>query len=963
MFRDILEILQEFFKRVLSSRIFALAVIFTGMFAMLVVKLFNLQIVNGEEYLTEYVSKTLKTVYTPGTRGNIYDCNGKVLAYNQLAYSVTIQDTGAYTTNQTRNRMLLKLIRILEKHGETVEGKLEIAIDQNGDIVYTTSSEAARKRFLRDYYGLNSVDKLDDEKGNYPSAVTAQEIFEQLKSNGKYGYDLDRLKDADGNPIILTDEEAMQIANIRYTMSLTEYRNYESNTVSSNVSEETVAEIEENIADLQGVGIEESTIRVYNDSVYFAPIIGYTGRVQSDQLEELKKIDSSYDANDIVGRIGIESALEQELQGQKGVRNLYVDSRGRILMEDENGTEPVAGHDVYLTIDADLQIGIYHILEQQLAGILTERLVNRDVSEEENRDSSKKKIPIKDAYYQLINNNVLSLKHMESEEAGEIERQIHQKFLASREQILAEISRQFQDPAAVPMSQLPEDIKAYMLYIYTYLSDSTVGIIQRDRIDSESEEAKAWREESISLRDYLYSGISNNWIDTTKLEIQNRYSSADDSFQAIVDYILEHLKGDTKFTKRIYRYLVNQDVVTGRELCLALYSQGVLPYDAEQVALLTANGPNYAYTFLIDKISRIEITPAQLALDPCTAGCTVTDVNTGEVRALVTYPSYDNNMLSGTVDAAYYSKLNDDLSLPLYNNATQVLKAPGSTFKPITAIAGLEEHVISTTDTIECTGIYEEVALPIKCWIYPGRHQHLTVSGGIQNSCNYFFSEVAHRLSTDENGVYSTERGLETIRKYATMFGLDHTSGIEISENSPKLTTEDPERSAMGQGTNSYTNVQISRYVSALANRGTVFELSLVDKITTSDGTVVEDRTPEISNHVEIADSTWDAVQSGMRGVVTGSSAQGIFKDLEVEIAGKTGTAQENTRANHAWFISYGPYTNPEISVTVNIPYGYTSSNAAMAAKNVYRLYYGYTDLDYIMNTGALDSSNVVIGD
>lgn len=117
----------------------------------------------------------------------------------------------------------------------------------------------------------------------------------------------------------------------------------------------------------------------------------------------------------------------------------------------------------------------------------------------------------------------------------------------------------------------------------------------------------------------------------------------------IVRYILDHLKDDTKFTKRIYRYLINQGVVTGRELCLALYSQGVFPYDEQQVSLLTGNGENYAYSFMIDKISKIELTPAQLALDPCTAGCTVTDVNTGEIRALVTYPSYDNNMLSGTV--------------------------------------------------------------------------------------------------------------------------------------------------------------------------------------------------------------------------------------------------------------------------------------------------------------------------
>ena len=961
MFRDILEILQETVKKIAGSRVFALAVIFTLMFAGLVGKLFNMQIVNGEQYLTQYVSKTLQTVYTPGTRGNIYDRNGNVLAHNELAYAVTVQDTGAYRKNQDKNLMLLNLIRVLEKHGETVEGKLEITIDQNGDMVFTTSSEVARKRFLRDYYGLTSVDKLDDPDGKYPSAVSARDIFEQLK-NEKH-YDLNRLKDEKGNPIVLTDEEALAIANIRYTMSLTDYQKYIATTVATNVSEETVAEIEESVADLQGVGIEESTIRVYDDSVYFAPIIGYTGKVQSDQLEELKKLDDSYEVTDIVGRIGIEEALEQELQGKKGVQNLYVDSRGRVLKEDENGTEPVAGNDVYLTIDADLQKGIYHLLERQLAGILTERLVNRDVTELENQDSSKKKIPIKDAYYQLINNNVLSLKHMESEDAGAIEQQIHQKFLSSREQIMKELESQLYDTNAPSMAELPEDIKAYMQYIYSYLADSTVGIIQRDKIDSSSAEAESWKNETISLRSYLYSGISNNWIDTTKLEVSSRYSSADDSYDAIVQYILNHLKDDTKFTKRIYRYLINQGVVTGRELCLALYSQGVFPYDEQQVSLLTSNGENYAYTFIIDKISKIELTPAQLALDPSTAGCTVTDVNTGEIRALVTYPSYDNNMLSGTVDAAYYSKLNDDLSLPLYNNATQARKAPGSTFKPITAIAALEEGVVSLGETVECTGIYEEVSPSIKCWIYPGRHGSLTVSGGIQNSCNYFFAEMAHRLSTDENGVYSTNRGILTIQKYATMFGLDHKSGIEISENDPKLTTEDPERSAMGQGTNSYTNVQLSRYVSALANRGNVYELSLVDKVTTSDGKVLREHTPELSSQVDVADSTWDAVQTGMRAVVSEGSAKDIFKDLEVEIAGKTGTAQENSRANHAWFISYGPYTNPEISVTVNIPYGYSSSNAAAVAKNVYRLYYGYTSLDEILNAGALKASNVVIGD
>ncbi len=961
MFRDLYEIVSGFFKKLIVSRVFAVAVVFTVLFAILVGKLFQLQIVDGETYLTQYVSRTLKTVYTPGSRGNIYDRNGKVLAYNELAYSVTIQDIGVNNTNQSRNLMLLNLIRILEKHGETVEGRLEIAIDSNGDMVYTSSSEAARKRFLRDFYGLSSVDKLDDDRGLYPSNVTAREVFEMMKDERHYA--LDKLKDDKGNAIVLTDEEALEIANIRYTMSLTEYTKYETTTVASNVSVETVAEIEENTANLPGVNIEESTIRVYNDSVYFASIIGYTGKVQADQLEELQKIDETYDANDTVGRIGIEATMELELKGEKGVRNFFVDSRGRVLMEDENGTDPVAGHDIYLTIDADLQKGVYHLLEQQLAGILTERLVNRDLEENENSDSSKMKIPIKDAYYQLINNNVLSLAHMESDEAEDIEKEINSKFVSSREDILDRMRAELYDANALPMSELPDDMRSYMQYVYTYLSDPTIGIILRDKIDPNSDEAAAWRNEEISLRDFIFTGISNNWIDTTKLDLESRYSSAEDSFEAIVEFILENLPNDTKFTKRIYRYLINQDIVTGRELCLALYAQGIFDYDEEQVRLLTEMGEDYAFDFLVDKISKIEITPAQLALDPCTAGCTITDVNTGEVLALVTYPSYDNNMLSGTVDAAYYARLNEDMSLPLYNNATQVLKAPGSIFKPITAIAGLEEGVINLTDPIDCTGIYEEVNPSIRCWIYPGAHGDMNLVDAITNSCNFYFCEVAHRLSTDANGVYSADLGVEVIREYATMFGLDHTSGVEIQENEPKLTTEAPERSAMGQGTNSYSNVQMARYVTALANRGTVYELSLIDKITSADGTLIEDRTPEVSNYINIADSSWDAVAQGMRGVVTTGSAKSIFDDLEVDIAGKTGTAQESSRGNHAWFISYAPYTNPEISVTVNIPYGYSSSNAASVAKSVYRLYYGYTNLDYIMNTGALEASNAVVGD
>ncbi len=961
MFKEILEVILELIKRLVTSRLFLLFVIFTGMFMMLVGRLFNLQIINGEKYLDDYVTTTFRTMTTPGTRGNIYDADGNLLAYNELAYSVTLRDTGTYKNNQSMNLMLYQLIRILDKHGETVASKLELDFDAEGNLVYTSASEAARKRFLRDYYGLTSVDKLDDAGGKYPSNITAAELLAQLRSKSRY--DLDSLKDKKGNAIVLTDREALQIAHLRYALSLIAFRKYVTVNVADHVSQETVADILEHTADMDGVEIAESTIRVYNDAVYFAPIIGYTGKVQTEQLEQLQEQDPSYDANDIVGRTGVEASMESVLHGQKGVTNMYVDSYGQILKVEDDSTEASAGDDIYLTIKSDLQKGIYHLLEQQLAGVLVSHLVNRDVTEEENRDSSKIKISIKDAYYQLVNNNVLSLSHMEGEDASLIERQIYEKYVASRERILRDIEAQLDDPDAPPLSELPEDMRSYMNYIYTYLAGDTVGIIRRELIDSENAQTIAWNEGSISLRDYLYAGISGSWVDTTKLETEHKYSSADSSFQTLKEYIISSIRDDAAFTKRIYRYLVNQDIVTGRELCLALYYQGVLPYDEEQVQMLTENGADYAFDFLIDKLTKLEITPAQLALDPCTAGCTVVDIKTGKVLAVVTYPSYDNNRMSGSVDAVYFNQLNNDLSRPFYNNATQALKAPGSTFKPITAVAALEEHAVTIDEQIECTGRYTEVTNPIRCWIYPGKHGQLTIAEGIQESCNYFFAELAHRLSTDENGVYSTDTGLKLIQKYATMFGLDHTSGIEIEESSPSLSDMDPERSAMGQGTHAYTNVQLSRYVTALANRGSVFELSLIDHITEPDGTMVQEYTPEISNQIQVADSTWDTVQKGMRNVIALGSVRTIFKDLEVDIAGKTGTAQENARGNHAFFISYGPYENPEISVTVNIPYGYSSAEAAAVAKNVYRLYYGYTDLDYIMNTGALDATNIVVGD
>ena len=171
--------------------------------------------------------------------------------------------------------MLYDLVSILNKHGESAQTSLELTLDHDGNVVYTSETQSGRKRFLRDYYGLKNVDEMDDSDGKYPSDISAPDLLERMKKE----YHLTLGDDKNRNPIDVSDEVALQIVGIRYTMRFTAFQKYESTTIATDISDETVADILEHAADLVGVNIQESTIRVYNESIYFAPIIGYTGKV------------------------------------------------------------------------------------------------------------------------------------------------------------------------------------------------------------------------------------------------------------------------------------------------------------------------------------------------------------------------------------------------------------------------------------------------------------------------------------------------------------------------------------------------------------------------------------------------------------------------------------------------------------------------------------------------------------
>lgn len=951
--------IKESVLNMITSRIFVLILVFFGLFGVLIYRLFDLQIVHGNEYLDNFKLTIRKERTIPSTRGNIYDCNGELLAYNELAYSVTIEDVfeSGSGKNKKLNNTISTLVDMIEEGGDRIENDFDIVLDEHNNFIFTVEGTQLL-RFLADVYGQAYVDKLTYAQ----RTSSAEDVIQYLAGTKKFavGEYMDP-DDPDSDFIVgsgYTKEKLLQIVTIRYAMSLNGYQKYIATTVAKDVSEETVAMVMENSELLDGVSVTEDTVRKYVDSVYFSHLIGYIGKISNEEYVELSEENEKYSLTDIVGKAGIEQYMETTLQGTKGTEIVYVDNLGKVI-ETSDRKEPSAGNDVYLTIDKNLQKAVYNLLEQKIAGILVSNIANiKEYVADENASAAKIKIPIYDVYFALFNNNVIDIGHFTDENAKETEKEVLSAFESKQDSVVATLREELTS-SATPYDRMTLEYQVYQLAIVSMLEDN--GVIKTSEIDKEDETYLAWKkDETISLKEYLNYLISKGWIDIAQLDLKTQYSDSEEIYIKLVDYIAENIVYDSYFNKRLYKYMLLGDQITGRQVCLLLFEQNVIDGTDEEKAALQS-GAKTAYSFMMEKIKNLDITPAQLALDPCSGSCVVTDTRTGELRACVTYPGYDNNRLTNSIDSEYYNQIYNDLSQPMWNYATQQLSAPGSTFKMVSAATALEEGVVGTSEDIICRGTWDTIKPVAKCWISPSAHGALDIAGAIGNSCNCYFYESGYRLSRLD-GVYDSETGLSKLAYYADQFGLSEKSGIEISESAPKVSDFDAIRSAIGQGNNNYSTVGLARYVTTVANNGNCYNLSLIDKTTDSEGDLLKEYTPELRNKVELAQSTWNAIHSGMRQVILDKP---YFEGVAVSVAGKTGTAQENKkRPNHALFVCYAPYDNPEIAIATRIAYGYASDNAAQMTKDVIMYYFGLEEEEALI-TGTAEDENAtqVTGD
>ena len=368
---------------------------------------------------------------------------------------------------------------------------------------------------------------------------------------------------------------------------------------------------------------------------------------------------------------------------------------------------------------------------------------------------------------------------------------------------------------------------------------------------------------------------------------------------------------------------------------------------------------------LKDNIEKIKNGGFGKSYDAKGGSCVVMNVKTGEVLAMASYPDYNPQSFADGISNEEWKSYNENKSYPLLNKCIQSAYEPGSIFKMVTAIAGLESGNISLTEKINDTGVYKKYGAEWKCWHYTDYHRghgYLNVIGAIEKSCNFFFYETADRM------------GIDTLDKYATYFGLGRKTGIELpSETAGTLASKDYVKSikgswnpgdtinaAIGQGYNKFTPLQMTKYISMIANGGNNVNVSIVKTIQNADGTEVSKDeineyvkeklglTEENTENITLNKDYVNAVREGMKSVTSGESGTAYvrFKDFNIKVGGKTGSAEAGKDANgndivNAWFAAFAPYDDPEIAVVVMVENGGHGNYTAEAVRNIMAEYFG----------------------
>ena len=459
-------------------------------------------------------------------------------------------------------------------------------------------------------------------------------------------------------------------------------------------------------------------------------------------------------------------------------------------------------------------------------------------------------------------------------------------------------------------------------------------------------------------------------IESSELEEnEDIYDQNDIIGKSGIEYVFEkYLKGtdgvkqiDMNVDGTITDEYVSKEAVSGSDVILTIDSK--LQAVTEQA--------------LADNINKIANHGFSQEDNPADAGAAVVlNVKTGEVIAMASYPDYDPSAFVNGIDTNTWNYYINGDTKPLENKAISAMYSPGSTYKMVTALAGLETGTITPKTKINDTGVFRKYNSSWKCWNRYG-HGYLNVSQAIEHSCNYFFYDLGDRL------------GIDNLAKYSYYLGLGHKTGIELKgEIDGVLASNEIAKqenrvwnpgetisAAIGQSYNTFTPLQMAKYVAMIANRGKNLDVTIVKSIINPDGSEVSrDEYESYVNEklglqqenveeMSFKEENIEAILEGMRGVTSesGGTAYSTFKNFNIEVGGKTGSAQTGVQGKtNAWFVGFAPFDDPEIAIVVFVRNGGHGSYTAEVARDIIAQYFGMNTNQVTENTTAIPTVQII---
>ncbi len=890
-------------------------VIVVGMaFVILIRNLYTMQILNTQEYEERIYEDQAEEYEVLGVRGNIYDCYGRELAVNVTSYSLYYKPD---TVNPELNDTLLSLMDVLAQSGEelAIRDVLPIDYNANSGFFYTdrfaNPNGTARLNFLAEIFGTKRADLTEEQK-----RTTAEQAYQQMRDET---FSIDES---------LPLETVLRLEEVRYALFQYRWTPEEPVLIAENISDRTQAVVLEQSDKYKGFYVETVYSRTYPQGEIFAHIVGYTGHINEAELEAYAE--KGYTETDRIGKTGLEASFEDTLRGKNGTVKVTYSGRTGERLSEQTISEATRGQDLILTIDADFQRECYNILYQHLKLLLLDKITG--TSEDNNKAYSADDIVaalLLNGFFDtsLIQESTLpdARRYTEAfnQEADAALQSIVDTLIHS-DTLIADYSDEMIDYFSLVISYLREN---------DYLSTDYRNDEERVYVRYVSGLTTAYE-----FLEYCYNG---GYFKLEEFGL-DPFSTAEEGLPVILQTTVEALRHNRQYEQMVFTNVLRKDLFNMRDFILLCYDLGFLSNEDGSREMFS-NDEIDLLNLLRMKIRQDEITPGDINLDPSSGSMIVTDCDTGKVRAIVSYPSYDTNQFLNSYE--YYEKVTSDRSSPMLFRALQETRAPGSTFKMCTSSAGLELGYIDLNTFVYDNYAYENVNSVAKptCWSKIS-HGSVNVIGALEVSCNYFFYDVGYRLCDPApDGSFNDNVGLEKLKYYALTLGLGTKTGIELPEAEPLISTQDAVRSAIGQGSHGYTVANINRYTNTIANGGDVCDLYLVDHIQNSDGTVTyrKDTTPV--SKADVTEEHLDIIKEGMRLVNTETSKDDleILDIMGMKTAGKTGTAEESyLHPEHAWYTGYTNFDDPEVSITIVIPYGNGSDKCLPIFKDLVEAYY-----------------------